>query len=80
MRQRVNGTNFINAQLTQSIFSVWPVNQPLVGEMEMPPPPQKSAKTLFSFRESPVLHTPLSFPLSIIRIFVQITILEVRAM
>ncbi len=30
-----NGTNFFNAQLTQRIFSVWPVAQPVVGEMEM---------------------------------------------
>ncbi len=30
-----NGTNFINARLTQRIFSVWPVAQPVVGEMEM---------------------------------------------
>ncbi len=30
-----NGTNFINARLTQRIFSVWPVAQHLVGEMEM---------------------------------------------
>ncbi len=29
------GTNFINARLTQSVFSVWPVAQPVVGEMEM---------------------------------------------
>ncbi len=30
-----NGTNFFNARLTQRIFSVWPVAQPVVGEMEM---------------------------------------------
>ncbi len=30
-----NGTNFINARLTQHVFSVWPVAQPVVGEMEM---------------------------------------------
>ncbi len=30
-----NGTNFNNAWLTQRIFSVWPVAQPVVGEMEM---------------------------------------------
>ncbi len=30
-----NGTNFINARLTQRVFSVWPVAQPGVGEMEM---------------------------------------------
>ncbi len=30
-----NGTNFFNARLTQRVFSVWPVAQPLVGEMEM---------------------------------------------
>ncbi len=30
-----NGTNFINARLTQRVFSVWPVNQLGVGEMEM---------------------------------------------
>ncbi len=30
-----NGTNFINVRLTQRVFSVWPVAQPVVGEMEM---------------------------------------------
>ncbi len=30
-----NDTNFINTQLTQHVFSVWPVAQPVVGEMEM---------------------------------------------
>ncbi len=30
-----NSTNFINAQLMQSVFSVWPVVQPVVGEMEI---------------------------------------------
>ncbi len=30
-----NGTNFFNARLTQRVFAVWPVAQPLVGEMEM---------------------------------------------
>ncbi len=30
-----NGTNFINARLTLRMFSVWPVAQPVVGEMEM---------------------------------------------
>ncbi len=30
-----NGTNFINTQLMQRIFSVWPVAQLVVGEMEM---------------------------------------------
>ncbi len=25
-----NGTNFINARLTQHVFSVWPVAQPVV--------------------------------------------------
>ncbi len=30
-----NGTNFINTRLTQHVFSVWPVAQPVVGEMEM---------------------------------------------
>ncbi len=30
-----NGTNFINTQLTQRIFSVWPMAQPIVGEKEM---------------------------------------------
>ncbi len=63
-----NGTNFINARLTQRIFSVWSV----VGEMEINSVAnlatvqtplatfslQKSAQTLFSLRESPVL--PLS--------------------
>ncbi len=30
-----NGTHFINVRLTQRVFSVWPVAQPIVGEMEM---------------------------------------------
>ncbi len=30
-----NGTNFFNARLTQRVFPVWPVAQPVVGEMEM---------------------------------------------
>ncbi len=30
-----NGTHFINVRLTQRVFSVWPVAQPVVGEMEM---------------------------------------------
>ncbi len=30
-----NGTHFFNAQLMQRVFSVWPVAQPVVGEMEM---------------------------------------------
>ncbi len=29
-----NGTNFFNARLTQHVFPVWPVAQPVVGEME----------------------------------------------
>ncbi len=30
-----NGTLFFNARLTQCVFSVWPVAQPVVGAMEM---------------------------------------------
>ncbi len=30
-----NGTHFFNARLTQRVFSVWPVAQPVVGEMEI---------------------------------------------
>ncbi len=30
-----NGTNFINTRLTQRVFSIWPVAQPVFGEMEM---------------------------------------------
>ncbi len=30
-----NGTDFINAQLTQRVFSVWPMAQSVVGKMEM---------------------------------------------
>ncbi len=30
-----NGTNFFNAWLTLRVFSVWPVAQHVVGEMEM---------------------------------------------
>ncbi len=26
-----NGTNFINVRLTQRVFSVWPMAQPVVG-------------------------------------------------
>ncbi len=29
-----SGTNFINAWLTQHVFSVWPVAKLVVGEME----------------------------------------------
>ncbi len=65
-----NGTNFINAGLTQRVFSVWPMAQPVVGEMEMHSianlatlqtplatffPLKKRGQTLFSLRESPVL-------------------------
>ncbi len=32
---RFNGTHFINARLMQCVFYVWPVAQPIVGEMEM---------------------------------------------
>ncbi len=28
-------TNFINARLTQCVFSIWPMAKPVVGEMEM---------------------------------------------
>ncbi len=35
MQIHFNGTNFFNARLMQRIFSVWPVAQPVVGEMEM---------------------------------------------
>ncbi len=35
MQIHFNGTNFFNARLTQRLFSVWPVAQPVVGEMEM---------------------------------------------
>ncbi len=90
MQIHFNGTNFINAWLTQRILSVLPVAQPVVGEMEMQccqfsnsADPfsdffslQKSAQTLFSFRESPALsrarglavsgvRTPLSLSLSL---------------
>ncbi len=30
-----NSTNFINARLRQRMFSVWPLAQPVVGEMAM---------------------------------------------
>ncbi len=67
---KFNGTNFINARLTQRAFSVWPVAQPVVGEMEMRSVanlltlqtplanffPSKSAQTLFSFWELPVAY------------------------
>ncbi len=43
-----NDTNFINARLTQRIFSVWAVAQPVVGEMEM-----------HSVANSATLQTPL---------------------
>ncbi len=35
MQINFNGTNFISTQLSQRIFSVWPVAQPVVGEIEM---------------------------------------------
>ncbi len=35
MQIHFNSTNFINVRLTQRAFSVWPVAQPVVGEMEM---------------------------------------------
>ncbi len=35
MQINFKGTNLINARLTQHIFSVWPMAQPVVGEMEM---------------------------------------------
>ncbi len=35
MQIHFNGTNFINARLTQRAFSVWPVAQTVFGEMEM---------------------------------------------
>ncbi len=35
MQINFNGTNFINARLTQRVFSVWPVALPVVGEIEM---------------------------------------------
>ncbi len=44
-----NGTNFIKARLTQRIFSVWPLAQTLVGEMEM-----------HSIANLATLHTPLA--------------------
>ncbi len=64
-----NGTNFINAQLTQCVFSVWPMAQLVVGEMEMHRVAnlatlqtplatfsfQKSAQKVFSSWESPVM-------------------------
>ncbi len=66
MQIHFNGTNFINAWLTPRVFSVWPVAQPVVGEMEMHSVanlatlqtplatffPSKKAQTLFSFWES----------------------------
>ncbi len=67
MQIHFNGTNFINVRLTQRVFSVWPVAQPVVGEMEMhsvanlakfltPLPTfslQKSFQTLFNLWELP---------------------------
>ncbi len=35
MQIHFKGTHFINAGLTQHVFSVWPMAQPIVGEMEM---------------------------------------------
>ncbi len=63
-----NGTDFINARLTQCIFSVWPMAQTVVGETEMHSVAnlatlqnplatffflKKSAQTLFSLRVLP---------------------------
>ncbi len=64
-----NGTNFINAWLTLRVFSVWPLAQPVVGEMELHSvanlatvqtplvtfPLQKSGQTLFSLWDLLVL-------------------------
>ncbi len=35
MQINFNGNNFINGRLTQRVFSVWLVAQPIVGEMEI---------------------------------------------
>ncbi len=35
MQINFNGTNFINMQLTQHVFSVWPMAQSVVGEIEL---------------------------------------------
>ncbi len=53
-----NGTNFINAWLTQHIFSVWPMAQPVVGEMEMHSVAnlatvQTALATFFPFKKGP---------------------------
>ncbi len=53
-----NGTNFINAWLTQHIFSVWPMAQPVVGEMEMHSVAnlatvQTALATFFPFKKAP---------------------------
>ncbi len=43
-----NSTNCINVRLTQCVFSVWPVAQPVVREMEM-----HSVANFFPFKKAP---------------------------
>ncbi len=69
-----NSTNCINVRLTQCVFSVWPVAQPVVREMEM-----HTVANFFPFKKAPKpylvsenrvsccpsAHTPLSLSLSL---------------
>ncbi len=70
-----NSTNCINVRLTQCVFSVWPVAQPVVREMEM-----HTVANFFPFKKAPKpylvsenrvsccpsAHTPLSLSLSLL--------------
>ncbi len=56
MQIHFNGTNFF--KLTQRVFSVWPVAQPIVGEMEMHSVAnlatlQTPLATFFPFKKAP---------------------------
>ncbi len=58
MQIHFNGTNFINVRLTQRKFSVWPVAQPVVGEMEMHSVANLATlqTSFFSFKKHPNLN------------------------
>ncbi len=60
-----NGTNFINAWLMRRIFSVWPVAQPKVGEMEMHSDANQPHEVLISQHA----HTSLSLSLCLLSFY-----------
>ncbi len=79
-RERDVCAHFFNARLMQRVFSVWQVTRHVVGEIELHSVtnlatfqtpsatffPSKSAQTLFSFWESPVLPLSLSLHLLVL--------------